>query len=121
MPEDEIIRSISAAGAEMYPEYFGSYPVPFHIPWGCTTRHKIIANGLYWLETEQCRRGLAIAYAKYDDLSDGVRGPAERFLGGPTHVDGEMPGYPFFREANSSAPERLISLTAQAGTQYIDF
>lgn len=187
LPEGETIRGIAAAGAEMYPEYFGSYPVPFHTPWGCTTRHKIIANGLYWLETEQCQRGLAIACPKYDDLSDGARGMAERFLDDPTHADGEIPGYLFFREANSSVPlfelvfaipkeqlccevnraalmnavyqhfpeyaaqhnlaeqtglndglgqflhtqginvelksdpERLISLTAEAGTQYIDF
>ena len=187
LPEGETIRGIAAAGAEMYPDYFGDYPVPIHTPWGCTTRHKIIANGLYWLETEQCQRGLAIAYPKYDDLSDGARGLVERFLDDPTHVDGEIPGYLFFREANSSvplfelisaipkeqlccevnraalmnavyqhfpeyaaqhnlaeqaglndglgqflhtqgidvelksAPERLISLTAEAGTQYIDF
>ena len=185
LPEGETIRSIAAA--EMYPAYFGRYPVPFHTPWGCTTRHKIIANGLYWLETEQCRQGLAVACPKYDDLSDGARGLAERFLGGPAHTEGEMPGYLFFREANSSVPlfelasaipkeqlcckinrvalmnavyqhfpeyaaqhnlaeqvglndalgqflhtqgidvelksdpERLISLTTQAGTQYIDF
>lgn len=44
--EGETIRGIAAVGAEMYPDYFGRYPVPFHTPWGCTTRHKIIANGL---------------------------------------------------------------------------
>lgn len=187
LPEDESIRSIAAAGAELYPDYFGHYPVPFHTPWGCTTRHKIIANGLYWLETEQCQRGLAIACPKYDDLSDGARGLAERFLDGPAHMDGETSGYLFFTEANSSVPlfelvsaipkeqlcckidrtalmnavyqhfpeyaaqhnlaeqaglndglgqflhtqginvelksipEQLISLTSQAGTQYIDF
>lgn len=187
LPEGETIRGIAAAGAEMYPEYFGSYPVPFHTPWGCTTRHKIIASGLYWLETEQCQRGLAIACPKYDDLSDGARGLAELFHGGSSQADMEMPGYLFFKEANSSVPlfelvfaipkeqlccevnraalmntvyqhfpeyaaqhnlaeqtglndglgqflhtqginvelksdpERLISLTAEAGTQYIDF
>lgn len=187
LPEGETIRGIAAAGAEMYPEYFGCYPVPFHTPWGCTTRHKIIANGLYWLETEQCRRGLAVACPKYDDLSDGARGLAELFHDGSSQADMEMPGYLFFTEANSSVPlyelvsaipkeqlccevnraalmnavyqhfpeyaaqhnlaeqaglndglgqflhtqdidvelksdpERLISLTAEAGTQYIDF
>ena len=187
LPEGETIRSIAAAGAEMYPDYFGRYPVPFHTPWGCTTRHKIIANGLYWLETEQFQQGLAVACPKYDDLSDGARGLAERFLGGLAHTEGEMPGYLFFIETNSSvplfelvsaipkgqmccevnraalmnavyqhfpeyaaqhnlseqaglndglgqflhtqginmelksAPERLICLTAEAGTQYIDF
>lgn len=187
LPEGETIRGIAAAGTELYPDYFGGYPVPFLTPWGCTTRHKIIANGLYWLETEQCQRGLAVAYPKYDDLSDGARGLAERFHDGFSQADMEMPGYLFFREAHSSVPlfelvsaipkeqlccevnraalmnavyqhfpeyvaqhnlaeqaglndglgqflhtqgidvelksdpERLISLTAQAGTQYIDF
>lgn len=187
LPEGETIRGIAAVGAELYPKYFGGYPVPFYTPWGCTTRHKIIANGLYWLETEQCQRGLAVACPKYDDLSDGARGLAELFHGGSSQADMEMPGYLFFTEANSSVPlfelvsaipkkqlccqidraalmnavyqhfpeyaaqhnlaeqaglndglgqflhtqginvelksdpERLISLTAEAGTQYIDF
>lgn len=104
LPEDESIRSIAAAGAELYPDYFGHYPVPFHTPWGYTTRHKIIANGLYWLETEQCQRGLAIACPKYDDLSDGARGLAEPFHGSADQADADAPGYLFFREANSSVP-----------------
>lgn len=104
LPEGETIRSIAAAGAEMYPDYFGDYPVPIHTPWGCTTRHKIIANGLYWLETEQCQRGLAVAYPKYDDLSDGARGLAEQFHDGSVQTDRDVPGYLFFTEANSSVP-----------------
>ena len=104
LPEGDTIRSIAATGAEMFPEYFGGYPVPFLTPWGCTTRHKIIANGLYWLETEQCRRGLAVASPKYDDLSDGARGLAERPQGSTTQADADAPGYLFFREANSSVP-----------------
>lgn len=74
LPEEETIRSLAAIGAEMYPEYFGPPPAPFLTPWGCTTRYRIITSGLYWLETEQCRRGLAVAFPKYDDLSDGARG-----------------------------------------------
>lgn len=187
LPEGETIRGIAAIGAEMYPEYFGSYPVPFLTPWGFTTRNKIIANGLFWIETEQCQRGLAVAYPKYDDLSDGAMELAERFDDGSAHTNWGMPGYLFFRETNSSIPlfeliclgpgesmassidlaalmnaiyqfhpeyavqhnaseqaglnnalgqllhmlgidmepeisqERLISLTAQAGTEFIDF
>lgn len=184
LPEDESIRSLAATGAEMYPEYFGSYPVPLRTPWGYTTRHKVIANGLYWLETEQCRRGLALAAPIYDDLSDGARGLAERC----NDDSGEhASAYLFFREPDGcvplfellsdmrkdrlcceigwaalmnavylhhpeyaaqhnlaeqagindglgrflhtmgleaelhSSPERLLSLTAQAGTEFIDF
>lgn len=104
LPEGETIRGIAAAGAEMYPEYFGSYPVPFHTPWGRTTRHRIIANGLYWLETEQCQRGLAVAYPKYDDLSDGARGLAELPHDDSSKADMAVPGFLFFTEANSSVP-----------------
>lgn len=104
LPEGDTIRSIAATGAEMYPEYFGGYPVPFLTPWGCTTRHKIIANGLYWLETEQCRRGLAVSCPKYDDLSDGARGLAEPFQCSADLTDADTPGYLFFSEANSSVP-----------------
>lgn len=80
LTEEESIRNIAAVGAEMYPGYFGSYPVPFLTPWGCTTRNKIITNGLFWIETDQRLRGLAVACPKYDDLSDGARGLAEAEL-----------------------------------------
>jgi len=32
LPEHENIRSTASIGAEMYPEYFGHYPVPFLTP-----------------------------------------------------------------------------------------
>lgn len=104
LTEVDNIRSIASTGAEMYPGYFGGYPVPFLTPWGYTTRNKIIANGVYWLETEQCRRGLAIAYPKYDDLSDEAGGLAEQFQDGSERTNGEMPGYLFFAEADSCVP-----------------
>lgn len=104
LPEADAIRSIAAIGAETYPEYFGCYPIPFLTPWGCTTRNKIIANGLYWLETEQAQRGLAVAYPKFDDLSDGTRGLADPFDDGSARTNGGVPGYLFFRETNSSVP-----------------
>lgn len=114
LPEGETIRGIAAAGAEMYPEYFGGYPVPLHTPWGCTTRHKIIANGLYWLETELCQRGFAVAYPKYEDLSDGARGLAEQSHDASVQADRDVPGYLFFTEANSSVPLfELISAIPQ--------
>jgi len=104
LPEEETIRGIASYGAEMYPGYFGDYPVPFLTPWGYTTRHKIIANGLFWLETEQCQRGLAVACPQYDDLSDGARGLAERFDGTLACLEKPEPLYLFFREADSSVP-----------------
>ncbi len=98
LPEGETIGDIAAVGAEMYPEYFGYYPIPFLTPWGCTTRNKVIANGVYWLETEQCQRGLAVAYPKYDDLSDRARELAEQM-----DID-SVSGYLFFKEPDSCVP-----------------
>lgn len=112
LPEGENIRSIAAIGAEKYPGYFGACPVPYLTPWGCTTRHKVIANGLCWLETELCQRGLAVAYPKFDDLSDGARGLAEQFDDRSAHTNGQVPGYLFFREADGCVPLfELISET----------
>jgi len=104
LPEEETIRGIASYGAEMYPGYFGDYPVPFLTPWGYTTRHKIIANGLFWLETEQCQRGLAVASPQYDDLSDGARGLADKFSGTLACLEEPEPLYLFFRESDSSVP-----------------
>ena len=104
MPEHENIRSTASVGAEMYPEYFGHYPVPFLTPWGYTTRNKIIANGVYWVETERCQRGLAVADPKYDDLSDAASGLAEEFNDGSADTNGQMSGYLFFNEINSCVP-----------------
>lgn len=101
LPENESIRSLAAIGAEMYPEYFGNYPVPLLTPWGHTTRHKIIANGLYWLETEQCRRGLALASPICDDLSDGAKGLAERYDDDSSEY---APAYLFSQESDSCVP-----------------
>ena len=104
LPEGEIIRTTAAIGAEMYSGYFGYYPVPFLTPWGYTTRNKAIANGLYWLETERFQRGLAVAYPLYSDLSEWVRGLAERFDDGSAITNGQEPGYLFFQDVNSSVP-----------------
>lgn len=104
LPENETIRDIAAYGTEMYPDYFGFYPVPISTPWGCTTRHRTIANGLYWLETEQCQRGLAISFPRYDDLSGRARSLAEKFSSNLDSLEGQEPQYLFFREADSSVP-----------------
>lgn len=104
LPEGEIVRTTAAIGAEMYPEYFGGYPVPFLTPWGYTTRNKVIANGVYWLETERFQRGMAVAYPMFTDLSDGAQKLAERFDDGSALTNGQTPGYLFFQDVNSSVP-----------------
>ena len=49
-------------GMEEYPDYFGTFPVPFHTPRGSTVRHKALSNGVYWLETDRCEEMLSVCY-----------------------------------------------------------
>lgn len=57
-----MFRDMSLHAMELYPEYFGAFPVPFQTPWGYTLRHWPLANGIYWLETSECRELLAVCY-----------------------------------------------------------
>ena len=36
--------------------------MPLHTPRGNTVRHKRLLNGVYWIETDQCRELLAVCY-----------------------------------------------------------
>ena len=64
------LYDLAMDGMETNPEYFGTFPIPFHTPWGHTLRHKAIDNGVYWIETEQCCRILAVCCIFHDELSD---------------------------------------------------
>lgn len=57
-------------GMELYPEYFGEYPVPFTTPMGYTCRHKRIVNGVYWIETDRRECCLAVAHPYGDEFSE---------------------------------------------------
>lgn len=54
--------SLALYGMEESPEYFGTFPVPFLTPRGCTVRHRMLLNGVFWLETDRCEEMLAICY-----------------------------------------------------------
>lgn len=98
------LRSAAVYAAEYHPEFFGTYPVPLHTPWGSTLRHKRIENGVYWLETDQCQEVLTICYPIWDaELS------AEAIdLGSVTeydqahHIDDTF--YLFFRKSDACIP-----------------
>ena len=62
LPEQSALRDTAVYGMELHPEYFGPYPVPLHTPRGNTVRHKRLLNGVYWIETDQCRELLAVCY-----------------------------------------------------------
>lgn len=59
---EPIFRDTSLHAMECHPEYFGTFPVPFHTPHGCTLRHRTLANGIYWLETSECREMLTVCF-----------------------------------------------------------
>ena len=54
-------------GAEDFPEYFEPYPAPPETPFGRTTRYKTLINGVFWLETDECQRALALAWPLWPD------------------------------------------------------
>lgn len=70
LKEFDDLHTVALYGAELCPAYFGAYPVPSLTPWGYTTRHKAIHNGLYWIETDQCVSALAVSYVMRDDFSE---------------------------------------------------
>lgn len=61
IPED-LFRDIGLHAMEVHPEYFGTFPVPFHTPHGFTLRYRALANGIYWLETSECEELLAVCF-----------------------------------------------------------
>jgi len=104
LPEGVTLQSLAMDGMETNPEYFGLYPIPYRTPWGYTLRHKVIDNGVYWIETDQCRRVLAICYTLHDELSDAVRelGVQER-RDREEGLDNTM-GYLFYPKESSCIP-----------------
>lgn len=68
-------------GMELCPSYFGAFPVPPRTPWGWTFRHRALDNGIYWIETSQCKAVLAVCQPIWSsELSEGVT-QAGRTLG----------------------------------------
>ena len=97
LPEGETLHGCAVYAAELYPEYFGMIPVPTLTPWGYTTRHRVLASGIYWIETDQCVEVLAVCHPAWAaDLSEGVLRHAHQ-----TDYDAErginrILGYKFF-------------------------
>lgn len=98
LPEDISLRESALFGAELRPDYFGAYPVPFLTPWGYTLRHRLLDNGVYWIETEQCTEVLAVCYPVWDgDLSKGIQEVGHRL-----DQEGER-GYLYFLKESACA------------------
>ena len=95
--EFDSLRTASAFGMEVCPEYFGTYPVPSLTPWGYTARHKTIHNGVYWIETDQCVSTLAVCCVIRDDFSKAVLDLSETTEYDREHGLDQTIGYIFFR------------------------
>ena len=105
LPQEQTLHDIALDAAEYHPEYFGAYPVPFHTPRGYTTRHWTLANGIYWLETDQCEEVLAVCYPLWTaELSAAVERLGEQTEHDKVQGIHKTLGYIFFPAQISCIP-----------------
>ena len=65
------LHSLAFYNMEYHPEYFGAYPAPIVTPLGFNTRYQVIDNGIFFIETDLCRKLLAVCYPVWEcELSD---------------------------------------------------
>ncbi len=112
LPPDEPLRATAFFAAQSFPEYFGAFPVPLHTPRGITLRHWILDNGIYWLETDQCEKVLAVSYPVWStELSDLTASLGEQTEYDKAHDIEETLGYIFFPAKVSCIPLRELIRT----------
>ena len=105
LPLDEPLRVTAFFAAQSFPDYFGVFPVPLQTPRGCTTRHWILDNGIYWIETDQCEEVLAVCYPVWSsELSNVAEKLGEQTEYDKTHNIENTLGYIFFPEQISCIP-----------------
>lgn len=90
------LHGAAVYGMELYPAYFGEYPVPFATPMGYTCRHKRIDNGVCWIETDRQEYCLAAAYPYGDEFSEFARKLAVRLREDEKKDPERTLGYLFF-------------------------
>ena len=112
LPLDEPLRATAFFAAQSFPEYFGAFPVPLHTPRGCTIRHWVMDNGIYWPETDLCEEILAVCYPVWSaELSGLVEKLGEQTEYDRTHDIEETLGYIFFPAKISCIPLRELIRT----------
>lgn len=62
LPTRDSLYGLAVFDAEYFPWYFGGTIPPRNTPFGLTVRVKKVDEGLFFLETDQCRRLLAVSY-----------------------------------------------------------
>ena len=106
---DEPLCATAYFAGQVYPEYFGAFPVPVYTSRGRTTRHWILDNGIYWLETDRCEEILAVSYPVWSsELSDLVLQLGEQTEYDKAHNIENTWGYIFFPAAASCIPLREL-------------
>ena len=104
LPCGESLTSTRVFGMEVCPEYFGAFPVPEETPWGPALRSDCLANGLFWLETAQAGRVLAIAYPLCTNLFDDTLELAHLLPYDQEHGIDATCGYRFYLYEESCRP-----------------
>lgn len=109
LPVAEPLRAAAFFAAQSFPEYFGAFPVPLHTPEGCTVRHWVLDNGIYWLETDRCEEVLAVSYPVWStELSGLTASLGEQTEYDRAHDIEETLGYIFFPAEVSCIPLREL-------------
>ena len=81
------------------------FPVPLYTPRGCTIRHWVLDNGVYWLETDQCEEVLAVCYPVWSsELSNVAEKLGEQTEYDKAHNIENTLGYIFFPMKISCIP-----------------
>lgn len=97
LPNNEPLLTAAVYAMETDPDYFGSFPAPIHTPHGTLTRYKSIVNGIFALETDECKRMIAVCYPLSDAaLTDYTKAFSEQTEYDQQHGIDTTLGYRFF-------------------------
>ena len=107
-------RDSALHAMELHPEYFGMFPVPFHTPRGFTLLYRTLANGIYWLETSECKELLAVCFPVWNAELSPAAASLARLLAWDAAVGVEKAmGYLFFTRGSSCVPIYELMMTRQ--------
>lgn len=113
LPE-EMFQDMSLHAMELHPEYFGTFPVPYRTPSGCTLRYRTLDNGIYWLETSRCKELLAVCFPIWNaELSPASASLAKLLLWDAAIGIKKAMGYIFFTKESSCVPIYELMMTRQ--------
>ena len=101
-------------GMELCPAYFGAFPVPPYTPWGWTLRHRALDNGIYWIETSQCKTVLAVCHPIWESEFSEYVIQAGKMLASESSDGDKTLGYLFFDEnASCTAVFELLKVRSE--------